>query len=253
MARLLENRKALHHQITEVENQCKALEEQAAQLQPLANLGLAWAMTAHELNNLLTPIANYAQLALQNPQDAALHEKALKKMLHASSQAAKMLEKVMFLAGSSSQEKKQYPLLSLLDDVFECLGRDFSKDKICVIRQIPENICVWGDITALQQVIMNLVLNARQAMLERGGTLKFTASEDAEFTRIEIADTGCGIRPENLKQLFTPFYTSGKKNGNGLGLVFCRKVIESHGGCIVADSEWENGSHFRILLPKSGA
>jgi signal transduction histidine kinase len=249
---LIENRKALHHQIAEVENQYKALEEQMAQLQPLANLGMAWAMTAHELNNLLTPIANYAQLAIQNPQDTVLSEKALKKTLDLSKRAAGMLEKVLFLAGSCGQEKKHYRLLTLVDDVFECLGRDFSKDKISVVRQIPEHVCVWGDIGSLRQVMMNLVLNAHQAMQDKGGTLKITAAEDAEFIRIEIADSGCGIKPENLKHLFTPFYTSGKKNGNGLGLAFCRKVIESHGGCIVVDSQWGHGSHFRILLPKSG-
>ena len=196
LASLLENRRALHHQIAEVENQCKALEELADQLHPLANLGMAWAMTAHELNNLLTPIINYTQLAIQSPHDTALTEKALSKTLYLSRRATGMLEKVMTFAGSANRDKKEYGLFSLVDEVFECLGRDFSKDKIHVVRQIPDDVRIWGDIIALGQVLMNLVLNARQAMLEKGGTLKITATEDAEFTRIEIMDTGSGIKPE---------------------------------------------------------
>lgn len=250
MAHLLENRKSLHHQIAHIESECKNLEEQLAQIQPLANLGMAWAMTAHELNNLLTPVVNYTQLAIQNPQDTALLEKTLQKTMHLTKQAVQMLEKVMLLAGSGQQEKKYCHLSSLLDDVFECLGRDFSKDKIAVVRKVPDTLSICGDICALRQVVMNLILNAHQAMRDKGGMLTISAEEEADSIRIEITDTGCGIKPDNLKRLFTPFYTSGKKNGNGLGLAFCRRVVEMHGGCITADSMPGQGSHFRILLPK---
>ena len=98
MTNLLECRKSLHQQIVDSQMQCDALDVQMRQLQPLANLGMAWAMTAHELNNLLTPIITYAQLALKNPQDAELGEKALQKAERLSTQAAQMLEKIMVLA-----------------------------------------------------------------------------------------------------------------------------------------------------------
>ncbi|HPC63222.1 MAG TPA: HAMP domain-containing sensor histidine kinase [Anaerohalosphaeraceae bacterium] len=250
LAHLLENRKSLHHQIAHFENQCLKLEEQLTQLQPLANLGMAWAMTAHELNNLLTPVINYTQLAMQNPQDAALLDKTLEKTLYLTKQAVQILEKVMLLAGAGRQENKKCLLTSLLDDVFGCLGRDFSKDKITVVRHVPEALFIYGDVDALRQVMMNLILNAHQAMREKGGVLTIAADDGAEFIRIEITDTGCGIKPDDLQRLFTPFYTSGKKNGNGLGLAFCRKIIEMHGGCIAADSVLGQGSRFRILLPK---
>lgn len=251
MPGLIENRKSLHQQITENHQQNKALEEQLVQLQPLANLGMAWAMTAHELNNLLTPIVNYAQLALQHPQDAALTEKALKKAERLSTQAGQILEKVMSLANSEASKKTTSKLSTLLDDVFECLARDFTKDKINVVLNVDSDLNVWADTNAIQQVIINLMLNARHSMHERGGTLRITALEDAEFTRIEIEDTGCGIEPEKLRNIFTPFFTDGKKNGNGLGLAYCQKVVESHGGCISAESELGRGSRFKILLPKS--
>jgi two-component system NtrC family sensor kinase len=248
---LLGNRKSLHQQIVDAENQFEAIEARLHQMQPLADLGMAWAMTAHELNNLLTPIMNYAQLALQNPQDTALTEKALTKAQRLSTQAGQMLEKVMTLAGSDSATKQVHLFSALLDDVLGCIGRDFSKDKIKLVLEFNDNLNIWADVGFLRQVLLNLVLNAQHSMRQKGGTLRIAATEDAELIRIEISDTGCGIAPEKLRDIFTPFYTDGKDNGNGLGLVFCQKVIESHGGCISVDSQLNHGTHFKILLPKS--
>jgi two-component system cell cycle sensor histidine kinase/response regulator CckA len=248
---LLENRKSLHQQVVDSQMQFEALDAQLQQLQPLATLGMAWAMTAHELNNLLTPIVSYAQLALQNPHDAELSEKALKKAERLSTQAGQMLEKVMLLANPDSVQTETCKVSALLDDVFGCIGRDFSKDKIKLILDVDEELCVTADANSLRQVMMNLILNARHAMRERGGTLRIAAFENAEFTGIEISDTGCGIDPDKLHHIFTPFYTDGKKNGNGLGLAFCQKVIESHSGCISVDSQLDHGTRFKILLPKA--
>ncbi|MHC4555508.1 MAG: sensor histidine kinase [Planctomycetota bacterium] len=251
MTSLLENRKSLHQQVVDSQMQFEALDAQLQQLQPLATLGMAWAMTAHELNNLLTPIVSYTQLALQNPHDAELSEKALKKAERLSTQAGQMLEKVMLLANPDSVQTETCKVSALLDDVFGCIGRDFSKDKIKLILDVDEELCVTADANSLRQVMMNLILNARHAMRERGGTLRIAAFENAEFTGIEISDTGCGIDPDKLHHIFTPFYTDGKKNGNGLGLAFCQKVIESHGGCISVDSQLDHHTHFKILLPKA--
>lgn len=250
MTRLLENRKSLHQQIIESQTQQKVLESRLLQLQSLANLGTAWAMTAHELNNLLTPIINYAQLALQNPQDAELNQKALKKAEYLSTQAGAMLEKVLILANSEPAQTETSNMTALLNDVLGCIGRDLSKDKIRLNVEISGSLCIAVDAASFRQVMMNLILNARHAMRERGGTLCIRAREEADSTRIEISDTGRGIASEKLRDIFTPFYTDGKKNGNGLGLAFCQKVIESHGGCISVDSQVDKGTHFKILLPK---
>ena len=107
MNSLLESRKSLHQQVEENRKNYEALESQWMQLQPLANMGMAWAMTAHELNNLLTPIVNYSQLALQHPQDSALTEKALKKAHNLSTQAGQILEKVMTLANANFAQKTE--------------------------------------------------------------------------------------------------------------------------------------------------
>ena len=142
MTNLLENRKSLHQQIVDSQMQFEAVEAQFQQLQPLANLGMAWAMTAHELNNLLTPIVSYAQLALQNPHDSELSQKALKKAERLSTQAGQMLEKVMTLANSDSAPKQVHALSALLDDVFGCIGRDFSKDKIKLVLEFDDALLI---------------------------------------------------------------------------------------------------------------
>ncbi len=253
MSELLEKRKALHQRVEDIEEKCRALEEALSGLQPLANLGMAWAMTAHELNNLLMPILNYSQLALQNPQDAALCEKALQKSLLLSERAKDVMDKVMMLAHPDQcgqAEKETLSLNSILDNVFTCIGRDFEKDGIRVTRQVSDCIQIKADGTTIQQVFMNLLLNARHAMLTKGGQLMIAAEETADGTVIQISDTGPGIAPEKLKDIFSPFCTFGKTHGNGLGLAFCRKVIEHHNGCITVDSRPESGTRFKILLPK---
>ncbi len=249
MTDLLEQRQALHHRVRDLQERCRAMEEALNRLQPLANLGMAWAMTAHELNNLLMPLMNYAQLAHQHPGDAALCEKAICKSALLSKRASGMLEKVMMLAGDNHAPRDKHRLNMLFDNVFECLGRDFEKDKIRVVRHINDELEVTADAVALQQVFMNLILNARHAMLKRGGVLTIHGEITPDGVRIEISDTGCGIDPARLKDIFIPFYTSGKDNGNGLGLAFCRKVIEAHDGFISVDSQLEKGTCFKILLP----
>jgi signal transduction histidine kinase len=246
---LLERRKALHRKVEDFESRYSQIEEQVENLQPLANLGLNWAMTAHEMNNLLMPICNYARLAIDHPEDASLRDKSLEKILKLSERAALMMEKVMSIAGPGNAPKARHNLADLMEDVFVCLGRDFSKDKIHVIRQIPENTFVFAEKTSIQQVFLNLILNARQAMSDKGGVLKITAETTDEHVSIEISDSGCGIEPDQLKDIFTPFFTRGKQNGKGLGLAFCRKIVESHGGCISVESQRGKGTLFKILLP----
>lgn len=250
MTDLLERRKTLHRKIEDFESQLDVLEEKLSKLQPLADLGMVWAMTAHELNNILMPIVNYAQLALQNPDDAALNQKALQKALTLSERAGVVLKKVMSLANSEQFERKQYLLETVFEEVFEGIGREFSKDKIRVKHDYDPQTHIWADLTTIQQVLMNLLINARQAMVPRGGQLKILAEQTGDGTRIEISDTGRGIPVDQLKDIFNPFFTSGKEGGNGLGLAFCRKVIEKHGGCITVESQLGKGTHFKILLPK---
>jgi len=169
------------------------------------------------------------------------------------------MESMLAVANSEPQEKKDVRLITLVEEIFSCLCRDFAKDGITVKIQIPEDLTVRVVPVQIQQVLMNLILNARNAMLPRGGILTIKAKECPDTTQIEVCDTGCGIEPADLENIFEPFFTADTKEksssqvgGSGLGLAFCKEVIDSHRGQISVESEPAKGSTFRIILPKNG-
>jgi len=229
---------------------------QVGELQGLANIGQAMCMAAHEINNLLVPLAGYAQLALKNPDDSALGRKALTKTAGNCQRAAKVLESMVAFATGQSQRKEVCRLKSLVNEIFTCLCRDFSKDRITVSIEIDEALTVQAVPVQLQQVLMNLILNGRTAMLAAGGTLTIRAGEDSDSMWTDVIDTGCGIEAEVLPKIFEPFFTTrtdandSQQTGTGLGLAFCKQIVESHNGTISAESEPGKMTKFRIILPK---
>jgi len=254
---IIEKRVSLHKRLADHEEQNSALTSQIAQLQALANIGTITHMIAHEMNNLLTPVGNYATLAMKNPDDQALAEKALVKTAQSCERATKILESMLAMADGKSQEKKYAQLFALVEEIFMCLCRDFSKDGITVQIQIPEELTVWAVPVQIQQVLMNLILNSRDAMLPRGGIMQIKATESVDDVQLEVMDTGCGIEPDDLENIFETFFTTkrggnspSRDSGSGLGLAFCKKVVEAHGGCISVESKPAEGSTFTVTLPK---
>ncbi len=261
MTSIIEKRVSLHRDLANQQRQNNALQAQIAQLESLANIGTASYMIAHEINNLLTPLADYAALALENPDDKSLTNKALRKTVQNCQRAGKVMESMLAMANGRRQEKENVPLRALVEDVLACLCRDFGKDGITVQIQMPENLTVWAVPVQVQHVIMNLILNARHAMLPHGGVLTIRASEATDVTHMEVADTGSGIEPADLPHIFESFFTTKRperratrderrETGCGLGLAFCKKIIDAHQGCISVESQPGQGSKFRITLPR---
>ena len=257
MTRIIEKRLSLHKNLANQRQQNTTLKLQVSQLQALANIGVTTCMIAHEINNLLTPLANYADLALNNPNDRPLADKALQKTAKNCRRASEIMKTIMAMASGETRQKKSTRLITLIEEVFTSLCRDFAKDGITVEIKVPEDLSVWAIPVEIQQVLMNLILNARNAMLPGGGILTIKTHDTTDAVQIEVCDTGCGIKPANLERIFEPFFTTrtGQKNpvdtsGAGLGLAFCKKVIDSHGGCISVESEPARGSTFKITLPK---
>jgi signal transduction histidine kinase len=257
LASITEKRLCLHKQVKNLQQQNNHFKSQLDQLQHLANMGTVSHMIAHEINNLLTPLKNYAVLALNNFDDKALCEKALQKTVQNCERATKIMESMLALANGKTQEKTDTELLGLVEDVFACLCRDFSKDAITVQINVPKGLIVRVVPVQIQQVLMNLIINARRAMMPRGGVLTIEAVERNDLVEIEITDTGDGIEHVDLKRIFEPFFTTknnkdskAKRSVSGLGLAFCKRVIEGHDGFISVESIPANGSKFRIILPK---
>jgi signal transduction histidine kinase len=253
----IEKRRSLHRTLDKQIQENDQLRFQITRLQPLATLGVNTAMIAHEINNLLTPIGTYAQLAMQNSDDTALKEKAIEKARRNTQKACQLMESLLATTKGTEQQKQQTNLKEILEEVFTCLARDFSKDRITVKTDIPADLTVPAVPVQIQQVFMNLVLNARKAMLDKGGTLTIKAWPDEQDARIRVSDTGAGIESDDLKKIFQPFFSTvdsradeDAQSGSGLGLVFCKQVIEEHDGSISVESIPGHGTTFTITLPR---
>lgn len=258
MPDIIEKRFSLHKQLINQKQQNNILKSQISQLQARANIGIATCMIAHEINNLLTPLACFATLALNNSEDKALTQKTLQKTAKNCERASKIMESILAVANGQTQEKKDTNLISMVEEIFLCLARDFSKDSIIVNTLIHEDITVWAIPIQIQQVLMNLILNAREAMLPHGGTLTIKAIDKIDTVQVELTDNGCGIEPNDLTKIFDSFFTTKANeeslphSGSGLGLALCKQIIDAHDGSICVESKPAIGSIFKITLPKSG-
>jgi signal transduction histidine kinase len=243
--------------VQQQEHQNQALKSQLFGLQHLASMGTVSYMIAHEINNLLTPLKSYASFALSDLDDRALIEKALQKVVKNCDRTSKIMESMLAMVNGQTKQENNVRLLDLIEEIFTCLCRDFTKDGITVDIRVPDDLSILGVPVQIQQVLMNLILNARDAMLPGGGVLIVEAADNADSVEITIADTGGGIEPDNLENIFDMFFTTkankrsvAENSGAGLGLAFCKMIIDNHEGSISVESERGNGSKFRIVLPK---
>jgi len=258
LASIIDKRRALHQRLVQQEQENTTLKSQNVQLQALANLGSATSMIAHEINNLLTPLASYAALAAKNSEDKQLVTKVLEKTVRNCERASKIMMSMLALANGQSQEVESARIQDLIDEVFTSLCRDFQKDSITVVTEVPEELSIVCVPVQIQQVLMNLVLNARDAMLPGGGVLKIAATENGQYVTLAVSDTGKGISPSNRERIFQPFFTTkaGQDgattySGSGVGLSFCKRVVDGHGGEISVTSSLGAGTTFHVRLPKS--
>ena len=238
-----------------LQQQIEILKQQLAQAQRLTALGELVGTTTHEFNNVLMTIINYAKLGMRH-KDSATREKAFEKILAAGNRAAKITNTVLGLARRRSAGQEPTDLVELVENTLVLLQREMNKYRVAVdthFQPIPE---AYVDANQIQQVLLNLLINARQAM-PRGGRLSIRLSHDAENDMIDLVvrDYGCGIPPEMLPRIFDSFFTTKSgpdasgKGGTGLGLSMCRDIIEAHQGRIRVDSTVGKGTAFTLKLP----
>ncbi len=248
----------MHRRVKDGHRENEALHSQIVRLQPLADIGSASSMIAHEINNILTPFGSYAALALKHIDDKALVKKALEKAVLNAKRAGNVMESMLSMANGQSQEKTTVLVSELIEDVFTCLCRDFQKDGIHVKINVPVDFKVHAVAIQIQQVLMNLILNAREAMLSKGGTLSISVHKADNTVSLVVSDTGNGIAQSDLDTIFKAFYstkdskeTSDECFGTGLGLAFSRLVIDAHEGTLSVESQVSKGTTFTIALPQT--
>jgi len=230
------------------------LESQLRDAQQLTALGELLSTTTHEFNNILTTIINYAKLGLRY-QDAPSRDKSFQRILDAGNRAAKITSSILAVARNRKTEAEPTNLAELVEDSLVLLEREMSKYRVLITKQFEPAPLALVAGNQLQQVILNLLINARQAM-PQGGQLLIRVSHDTKQNMVDLTvrDTGMGIPAEQLPKIFDRFYTTKRpdefgKGGTGLGLAFCRDVIEAHHGRIRVESAPGKGTAFTLKLP----
>lgn len=263
----IDTAEAMLAHLESVEQQLQSLQDGLMRSHRLVTLGTLATVIAHELNNILTPVVSYCQLSEQNPDDIPLMQKALARSRSGAEKAAEIVNSVLGFArddGGAQQgdddtvHRPAASIKDVVDDVFNTLARDPTKDGLTVEIDIPDGSHAQITPTALQQVLLNLVLNATQAMAaERRGKLTIRAEIDPEeceagMTRISVIDSGPGVPADLRDSIFRPFVTrrdpAAGSSGTGLGLAICRDLIRYAGGAIDLLDTPGRGTTFTIDL-----
>jgi signal transduction histidine kinase len=249
--------------LQQLQDQLDSLRQQLTESQRLATIGTIAAVIAHEFNNILTPIISYSQYALQSAEsdkpDDELIRKALSKSFQGATKAGKICASMLGLARGESTVGP-VSVQRLVDEVLLVLARDPQKDGLALRVQVQPELNVVGDAVQLEQVLLNLLINARQAMLGKGGSITIKANTQLETegkpeVRIQVIDTGPGIPEKLLPKIFQPFFTTkgttkkGEAKGTGLGLAICKEILDHHKGRIEVESTVGKGTTFSLYLP----
>jgi len=231
-----------------------ALHQRLRHAQRLGTVGTMTAMIVHEFRNILTPIINYAHLATSG--DEEMVTKAITKAANGGQRASDICNALLDLLREESPDPVTVKVADLIEQSLLAMGRNFAKDGIDLHVEVPADLTLRTRPTELKQVLVNLLINARAAILSQtsGGSVTIAAERHADGVTIRVADTGVGIAPEHLDRLFEPFFTTkngkdGEEVGNGLGLALCREIIADMGGEISIDSTLGAGATFYLLLP----
>ena len=238
-----------------LEEQLEFVKQQLDHAQKMSALGELVSTTTHEFNNVLMTIINYAKMGLRH-KDEATRDKALQKIFSAGERAAKITNAVLGMARNRNDSFDATNLQQIISESLVLLEREMSKYRISVQTQFDNVPPVYAIGNQIQQVLLNLLINARQAMPEGGSVLiRVTLDQADQMVALSIRDTGNGIPPEKLRQIFEPFYSTKSgadetgKGGTGIGLSACRNIIENHNGRIRVESSLGQGTQITIKLP----
>lgn len=241
----------LEHRVEERTREIKEMQSVLVRSEKLASLGELVAGIAHELNNPLTGIMLHTSLLSGDPRlDDGLVEDC-QTVIHEATRCSKIVKELLDFARVSEPQKAMHSISKVIDRATTLIEHNADFREIEIIKDydldLPE---VLMDDSQIGQVIINMIVNASQAMSQRGRLLLKTgvnAAKDHIYVLIE--DTGCGIPEENVEKLFDPFFSTKGHKGTGLGLSVSYGIIQSHAGEIEVESKLGQGTAFTILLP----
>ena len=234
----------------------RSMNAHMVQAEKLASLGQIAAGVVHELNNPLTSIVAYTDYLIRRANarggDAVADEvDRLRRIAESAGRMLRFTRDLVSYARPSSETPVPVSAHLAIDQAVAFCEHVLADANVTVVRHFaPDLSHVQGKPEQLAQIFVNLVTNACHAMAPGGGTLTVTTCEIGESVQIELTDTGHGILPEHLAQVFAPFFTTKVSGaGTGLGLAIVKGIVDSHGGTIRASSEAGKGATFTITLP----
>ncbi len=241
-----------------LEQHIAELQQQLLESQKMSTVGALASSITHEFNNILTTVINYAKLGLRHKDEDA-RDKAFNKILAAGQRASRITTGMLAYARNKSDRKDEIDLTQLVEEVLLLVEKDLEVHRIKVEVNAQADARANVNVGQLQQVLLNLIINGRQAM-EAGGrmVIGIKANREEGWAEISVRDTGAGIPAENLRKIFDRFFTtktsdSQGQGGTGLGLALCRDVIEAHQGRIRVESTVGKGTTFTLKLPLVGS
>jgi len=236
------------HDVTER----KKMEEHLMVADRLASIGKLASGVAHELNNPLTGVIGFSELLMEKDVDNEVKED-IAIIHHEAVRAAEVVKNLLTFARKHAPLRQPTNINSIIASVLGLRAYEYKVNNIKIITSFASNLpMIIADSFQLQQVILNIIINAEYAMDEahKGGILKITTEREGNNINISFADNGTGISEKNMKHLFDPFFTTkGVGRGTGLGLSICHGIVTEHGGRVYARSELGKGTTFIVELP----
>jgi PAS domain S-box-containing protein len=237
-----------------VEVERAALEQAARRAEKLAAIGTLAAGLAHELNNPIGIMSSRIELMLlEGKAGLPVELREDLEVLHRQAQrVARITQGLLTFARHSSGERAPVDLNHVVRETLLLAERQIAKEGVRVTAELaPDLPAVLGDVDTLQQVVLNLVTNARDALTEAGGDIRIETRRRegrADLVELVVADTGPGIAPEDVARIFDPFFTT-KLSGTGLGLSITHGIVREHGGTIDVQSAPGKGARFVLAFP----
>ena len=248
----------LQQELAEARTRAERMEQSLVESQRLATIGHLAAQMAHEFKNILMIIMGRAGYALSE-NDPVLTQKALETAVECGQRGADIVKGILLYANGQQMESRLIAADRLMDQTLALIDWALPKHHVQLVRQYETSEPVRVVPVRMEQVLLNLILNACDAMRPQGGRLTAIVEPDDTpgYSALRLRDTGAGIPPEHLEQIFDPFFTTRPRAdtpgstdcGTGLGLPVARDLVRQAGGEIHVDSTPNQGSTFSVLLP----
>lgn len=246
--RLEQTHAALREEVCRLTDELAAKNRELARKNRLADLGQMAAHVAHEVRNNLVPVKLYLSLLRRRIGRDGDDARLLDKIEAGFTALDATVNDLLQFTSDRDPQRTRFGVAELVDEVFSSLAPQFSAQTICAERAVPAGLTVYADRQMLRRALLNLTLNAIDAMPDGGAIRAACRMADGRLV-LELADSGGGLSAETQRRAFEPFFST-KSNGTGLGLAIVYRIVEAHGGCVSAVNRPTGGACFTLFLPQ---